>query len=105
MITVSDASSIQVKGFDTCNLHSLPNQEIGSDLDKGFPGCFQEVQKIVIPAIEKYSTSGAHEGSSQLARAQANAATAHLEALLNGHDDDEPLTPTFGGASVPMEIH
>jgi hypothetical protein len=65
----------------------------------------QEVQKIVVPAIEKYSTSGVHEGSSQLARAQANAAIAHLEALLDGKSDDESLQLAVGGSFSPMETN
>jgi hypothetical protein len=62
----------------------------------------QEVQKIVVPAIEKYSTSGPHEGSSQLARAQAIAATGHLEAL-QGDRGGAVLPPYEEDASVPME--
>ena len=65
-------------------------------------GYGQEVQEVVIPAIEKYSRSSAQQGNSQLARAQALAAASHLETLLE--QAPAPLQAN-GDAAEPMDTN
>ena len=43
----------------------------------------QEVQQILIPAIQKFSQARPYEGNSYLARTQANAASSHADALMS----------------------
>ena len=46
----------------------------------------QEVQQILIPAIQKSSKSRPYEGNSYMARAQADAASCHADALVSQVD-------------------
>lgn len=46
----------------------------------------QEVQQILIPAIQKFSKTQPYEGNSYLARAQADAASSHADALVSQVD-------------------
>lgn len=43
----------------------------------------QEVQQILIPAIQKFSQKRPYEGNSYLARTQADAASSHADALMS----------------------
>lgn len=49
-------------------------------------GCLQEVQQILIPAIQKFSQSRPYEANSYLARLQAEAASSHADALVSEVD-------------------
>ena len=74
-------------------------------------GYGQEVEEIVIPAIEKYSRSSPHQGNSQLARAQALAAASHLETLLEesapleGSTPQAMAQPAANGDAEPMDTN
>ena len=46
----------------------------------------QEVQQILIPAIQKFSKTRPYEGNSYMARAQADAASSHADALVSQVD-------------------
>ena len=46
----------------------------------------QEVQEILIPAIQKFSQERPFQGNSYLARTQADAASKHADALVSQVD-------------------
>lgn len=71
--------------------------------------CMQEVQQILIPAIQKFSQTRPHEGNSYLARMQADAASAHADALVSQvdtlHHSLSEISFAMKGSLPPREIH